>query len=89
MRLTTSAAAAGFNVSAAVFLGLSAYGIFSFLDPTDPQIPAASLSYLFGAGIGASIAGICYFGIRWDRGKAEDAARAVAQPAKSGGKRKS
>jgi len=64
----------GLNVSMAVFLGISAYGLLGFLGIGVETPGAATLrgTLLIAAGIAASIAGICYFGIQLDRRKDED-----------------
>ena len=58
----------------AVFTGISAYGLLLYYDSgleaaiaTPPRT-----TLLLAAGIAASIAGICFFGIQLDRRKAED-----------------
>jgi len=64
----------GLNVSMAVFLGISAYGLLGFLG-IGMETPGAATSagtLLIAAGIAASIAGICFFGIQLDRRKIED-----------------
>jgi len=74
----------GLNVSMAVFTGISAYGLLGYLEGGAETARAATLqgTLLFAAGIAASIAGICWFGIQLDRRKAED--RAAEEPRKAG-----
>jgi hypothetical protein len=64
----------GLNISMAVFLGISAYGLLGVLGVGAETARAATTldTLLFAAGIAASIAGICFFGIQLDRRKAED-----------------
>jgi hypothetical protein len=64
----------GLNISMAVFTGISAYGLLGFFGAGAETAVAATLreTLLFAAGIAASIAGICFFGIQLDRRKTED-----------------
>ena len=80
----------GLNISMAVFLGISAYGLLGFLGIGVETAGAATLrgTLLIAAGIAASIAGICFFGVQLDRRKVEDRQaedrRKAAEPAKPG-----
>ena len=80
----------GLNVSMAVFVALSAYGLLLYYQEgadaaSSTSLPAA-LSYL--AGIAACIAGIGFFGVQLDRRKAEERreeeARKAADAARKG-----
>jgi hypothetical protein len=64
----------GLNVSVAVFTAISAYGLLGFLGVGADTARAATLreTLLFAAGIAATIAGICFFGVQLDRRRAED-----------------
>ena len=74
MHVSKRMALHGLNISMAVFIGISAYGLFGFLGiGADPAVAATSReTLLFAGGIAASIAGICFFGIQLDRRKTED-----------------
>lgn len=72
MTLSKNLAMALFHLSASVFTALSVYGIFLYLDGSAPVRESTLASLLYGAGIAASIAGICFFGTMWDRRKAEE-----------------
>jgi hypothetical protein len=64
----------GLNVSMAVFIGLSAYGLLLYLeggaDTAKATTLLTTLSYL--AVIAACIAGIGFFGVQLDRRKSEE-----------------
>jgi hypothetical protein len=84
----------GLNVSMAVFIGISAYGLLGYfgvgVEPA--QADTSRTTILFAAAIAASIAGIGWFGVQLDRRKAEDRvaeARQQAEEAARKGKRKS
>ena len=74
MHVSRRMALHGLNISIAVFTAISAYGLFGFLgigaEAAAP--PALRETLLIAAGIAASIAGICFFGIQLDRRKVED-----------------
>ena len=72
MKVEKHVAIVGFNVCAAVFVSLSAYGIFSYMSWDQALSPSALSSLLYAVGIAASIAGICYFGIQMDRRRFEE-----------------
>ncbi len=74
MRVDKYVAQIGLNVCMAVFIALSAYGIFSYMswDPAQIQTPGALTVALYAAAIAASIAGICFFGIQMDRRRHEE-----------------
>jgi hypothetical protein len=64
----------GLNLSMAVFLGISAYGLLGFLGIGVETAGASTTqgTILIATGIAASITGICFFGIQLDRRKVED-----------------
>ena len=74
MHVSKRMALHGLNISMAVFLGISAYGLLGFLGVGAETARAVTTrdTLLFAAGIAASIAGICFFGIQLDRRNAED-----------------
>ena len=72
MKVEKHVAIVGFNVCAAVFISLSAYGIFSYMSWDQAQSPSPIYSLLYAVGIAACIVGICYFGIEMDRRRLEE-----------------
>ena len=93
MHVSKRLAIHGLNVSMAVFTGISAYGLLGYFEGgLDMAIAApARTTFLFVAGIAASIAGIGWFGVQLDRRKAEERAdeeRRKAGEAARKGKRK-
>ncbi len=74
MKVEKHVAIVGFNVCAAVFISLSAFGIFSYMswDQAPAQSPTALDMFLYAVGIAACITGICYFGIQMDRRRFEE-----------------
>lgn len=80
MKVPKPVAIVGFNVCSSVFIALSAYGIFSYMNWESAEPSSFLLSLLYGAGILGSIGGLCYFGMQWDRGKAEEARNPRATP---------
>jgi len=64
----------GLNISMAVFIGLSAYGILLYFEGGADTAQSTSLltmlSYL--AGVAACVAGIGFFGVQLDRRKSEE-----------------
>ena len=80
----------GLNISMAVFIGLSAYGLLLYFEGGADSAKVASLlttlSYL--AVIAACIAGIGFFGVQLDRRKSEERreedARKAAEAARKG-----
>jgi hypothetical protein len=62
----------GFNVCMAVFVALSALGIFSYMSWDDVQAPTVLIQLLYGIGVAGSIVGICFFGIQMDRRRLEE-----------------
>ena len=78
MKVPKTAAIIGFNVCSSAFIALSAYGIFSYMSWESAEPSSFLTSLLYGAGILGSIGGLCYFGMHWDRGRAEEAKTARA-----------
>ena len=74
MRIDRYVAQIGLNVCMAVFVALSAYGIFTYMswDQVQPQSATSLTLFLYGAGVAGSIAGICFFGIQMDRRRLEE-----------------
>jgi hypothetical protein len=64
----------GLNICMAVFTGISAYGLMTYFGiGAEAAIPTtAQTTLLLAAGVTASIAGICFFGMQLDRRKSED-----------------
>ena len=75
MKVDKHVAIVGFNVCAAVFVSLSAYGIFSYMSWDVDVSPTPFFSILYAIGIAASISGICFFGIQMDRRRFEESKR--------------
>ncbi len=75
MKVEKHVAIVGFNVCAAVFVSLSAYGIFSYMSWDQVQSPAPLFSVLYAVAVAACIVGICYFGIQMDRRRFEESKR--------------
>ncbi len=79
MKIPKLVAIVGFNVCTSVFVGLSAYGIMLYMGGEAGFESLSMRSALYsGLAIAASIAGIAWFGIQWDRCKIADARRAAA-----------
>jgi hypothetical protein len=80
----------GLNISMAVFIGLSAYGLLLYYEGGADAAKSTTLLTMlsFLAGIAACIAGIAFFGVQLDRRKAEDRreeeARMAAEAARKG-----
>ncbi len=72
MRVDKYVAQIGLNVCMAVFISLSAYGIFTYMSWDQSQSPTSLTVLLYAAGIAGSIVGICFFGIQMDRRRLED-----------------
>ena len=72
MKVDKHVAIVGFNVCAAVFVSLSAYGIFSYMSWDQAPSPSPLFSVLYAVGIAACIVGICFFGIQMDRRRFEE-----------------
>lgn len=72
MKVDKHVAIVGFNVCAAVFISLSAYGIFFYMSWDEAKSPSVLFSLLYAVGIAACIVGICYFGIQMDRRRFEE-----------------
>lgn len=72
MKVEKHVAIIGFNVCMAIFVALSALGIFSYMSWDDVQSPTVLSQLLYGIGVAGSIAGICYFGIQMDRRRFEE-----------------
>lgn len=89
MRLSKTVAMVGFHICSSVFIAISAYGILLYMDPSGAQALSGRDSLLFASAIAACILGLCFFGIRWDRAKIEEArSRPPAPPAPSTRKKK-
>jgi hypothetical protein len=77
MQVSKPIAIFGFHFCSTIFIGLSAYGIFRYLDAgllqPDSFLEAAS----YAAIILGSIAGICFFGREADRRRAEEMKKPV------------
>jgi hypothetical protein len=67
----------GFHFCSTVFIGLSAYGIFRYLDEGLLQPDSLFAAASFAGVILASIAGICFFGREADRRKAEETRKSL------------
>jgi hypothetical protein len=83
----------GLNVSMAVFIAISAYGLLGYfgIGVAPAQMDTPRTAILFAAAIAASIAGIGWFGMHLDRSKAKeraDEARQQAEEAARKAKRK-
>ncbi len=74
MKVEKYVAQVGLNVCMAVFISLSAYGIFSYMSWDQVQsLPQTSLTlFLYAVGVSGSIVGICFFGIQMDRRRLEE-----------------
>ncbi len=72
MKVDRYVATIGFNVCMAIFVALSAYGIFSYMSWDQVQYPTAPALFLYALGVAGSIAGICFFGIQMDRRRLEE-----------------
>jgi len=72
MQVSKPIAIFGFHFCSTIFIGLSAYGIFRYLDAglLQPDSFLAAASY--AAVILGSIAGICFFGREADRRRSEE-----------------
>jgi hypothetical protein len=77
MQVSKPIAIFGFHFCSTIFIGLSAYGIFRYLDAglLQPDSFLAAASY--AAVILGSIAGICFFGREADRRRAEEMKKPV------------
>jgi hypothetical protein len=77
MQVSKPIAIFGFHFCSTIFIGLSAYGIFRYLDAglLQPDSFLAAASY--AAVILGSIAGICFFGREADRRRAEELKKPV------------
>jgi hypothetical protein len=64
----------GLNISLAVFIGLSAYGLLLYFEGGAEDAKATTLltTLSYVAGIAACIAGIGFFGVQLDRRKSEE-----------------
>ncbi len=72
MKVDKYVATIGFNVCMAIFVALSAYGIFSYMSWDQVQSPTSLSVFLYAVGVAGSIAGICFFGIQMDRRRLEE-----------------
>ncbi len=90
MNVSKRMAIHGLNVSMAVFIGLSAYGLLLYYDAGWETARSTSVptAVAYFAGIAACVGGICYFGYQLDRRKAEERreeeARKAAEAARKG-----
>ncbi len=77
MKVDKHVAVVGFNICAAAFISLSAYGIFTYMswDQAQAQSPATLTLCLYALAIAVCIAGICFFGIQMDRRRLEESKR--------------
>ncbi len=83
MRVDKYVAKVGLNVCMAIFIALSAYGIFTYMNwdqQTQAQSPDAVTTLLYGVFIAGSIVGICFFGIQMDRRRLEESQRRPEEP---------
>lgn len=72
MKVEKHVAIIGFNVCMAVFISLSAYGIFSYMSWDQVQSPTALVLMLYSVAVAGSIIGICFFGLQMDRRRLEE-----------------
>lgn len=72
MKVEKYVAQVGLNVCMAIFVSLSAYGIFSYMSWEQLQSPNTLTVFLYGIGVAGSIVGICFFGIQMDRRRYEE-----------------
>ena len=72
MKVEKHVAIVGLNVCMAVFIALSAYGIFSYMSWDQAQSPTGFALLMYSAGVAGSIIGICFFGIQMDRRRLEE-----------------
>ena len=72
MKVEKHVAIIGFNVCMAIFVALSALGIFSYMSWDQVQSPTILTQLLYGVGVAGSIVGICFFGIQMARRRFED-----------------
>ena len=84
MKVDKYVAQVGLNVCMAVFVALSAYGIFTYMSwdqgPAQAQSPDALTVFLYATGVAGSIAGICFFGIQMDRRRHEESRNRAPAP---------
>lgn len=75
----------GFHFCTTIFIGLSAYGIFRYMDEGLQQVDSLFAAATYAAAILVSIVGICVFGREADRRRAEELRNALpAVPPKKG-----
>ena len=74
MQVSKRMAIHGLNISMAVFIGLSAYGLLLYFEEGADTAKATTLltTLSYVAGIAACIAGIGFFGVQLDRRKLEE-----------------
>lgn len=77
MQVTKPIAIFGFHFCSTIFIGLSAYGIFRYLDAGLLQPDSFLEAAGYAAVILGSIAGICFFGREADRRRAEELKKPV------------
>ncbi len=88
MRVDKYVAKIGLNVCMSIFIALSAYGIFTYMNwDQQSQSPDALTTLLYGVFIAGSIVGICFFGIQMDRRRLEESQSRPAEPKKPKRKR--
>ena len=75
MRVDKYVAKIGLNVCMAVFISLSAYGIFTYMNWDQAQTPTSLTVFLYAVAIAGCIVGICFFGIQMDRRRLEESRR--------------
>ena len=84
MKVDKYVAQVGLNVCMAVFVALSAYGIFSYMSwdqgPAQAQSPGGLTVFLYATGVAGSIAGICFFGVQMDRRRHEESRNRAPEP---------
>jgi hypothetical protein len=77
----------GFHFCTTVFIGLSAYGIFRYMNEGLQQVDSLFAAATYAAAILVSVGGICIFGREADRRRAEELRNAppVVPPKKGKG----
>ncbi len=74
MQVSKRTALHGLNIAIAAFTAISAYGLIGYFQDGAGAATTATLqaTFLFAAGIAASVGGICWFGAQLDRRKSEE-----------------
>jgi hypothetical protein len=75
MRVSKPMAIFGFHFCTTIFIGLSAYGLFRYLDEGLLQSDSFLAAGSYAAAVLAAIAGIGFFGREADRRRAEEAGK--------------